>query len=286
MTHDRLARVALTLAAIAGLVIALAAEQIFTPPIKGGAGAIALVNDSRIERSEYGIAYQALLSDKAKIPTEADKRLALNRLIEEELLVQRGLEIGLADSDSSVRKAIAAAVIEFILVQNKQTAPSPDALRQFYDDHKSRFAPAKRVHIARIFIRDNAQAPMRINAIRTALKAGADFATLKAQGDRVLPPVPQTLLPRQKMYDYIGPTLTDTALLMQVGEISDALFDGNGWHFLYILDREGGDPPAFAQIEAQLTNAFIHNRDDEALRDYLDWLYSRANITLAPDAPQ
>ncbi|MBE8191284.1 MAG: peptidyl-prolyl cis-trans isomerase [Alphaproteobacteria bacterium] len=284
-TQDKLAQFCLILAAVAGLVVALGLGQLFTPPLQE-AGAIAFVNDSRIERSEYGVAYQALLADKSKIPTSGDKRLALDRLLEEELLVQRGLEIGLVDSDTSVRKAIAAAVIEFVLVQNKQDVPSENELRDFYNIHKARFAPADRLQIARIFIRNNDDATTRIGIIRQALQAGTNFIEVQKMGDEILPPLPRVLLPRQKMYDYIGPALTDTALRMQAGEISDALFDGNGWHFLYVVDVQGGTAPAFADIRAQIITALIRHRDDQALRDYLDWLRTRADIVLAPDAPQ
>ena len=48
----------------------------------------------------------------------------LDRLIEEELLVQRGIEIGLLDGDATVRKTVAMAVIEFVLAQGGSDALS------------------------------------------------------------------------------------------------------------------------------------------------------------------
>ena len=119
---DKLAQRLLLLAAFLGLLIALASSQTSDRNRLSEAGAIARVNDQHIDRTEYASAYQALLADKSKAPTAADKQLVLDRLIEEELLVQRGLEIGLLEGDAQVRKAVAMAVIEFVLAQNGSDA--------------------------------------------------------------------------------------------------------------------------------------------------------------------
>ena len=116
--EEKLARWLLLAAALLGLLVALGSSNMRDRNQLSEAGAIARVNDRHIDRTEYASAYQALLADKTKAPTEADKRLVLDRLIEEELLVQRGLEIGLLEGDAQVRKAVAMAVIEFVLAQN------------------------------------------------------------------------------------------------------------------------------------------------------------------------
>ncbi len=59
----------------------------------------------------------ALAADSRNPVDDADKRRLLDRLIDEELLVQRGLELGLASSDGAVRKAVAGAMIESIVAE-------------------------------------------------------------------------------------------------------------------------------------------------------------------------
>jgi len=39
-------------------------------------------------------------------------------------------------------------------------------------------------------------------------------------------------------------------------------------------------------IRRQIVDALRRDNDDQALRDYLGWLRGRADIVLAPDAPQ
>ena len=278
-------------AAMLGLLLALLTGGVSDRQRLSEAGAIARVNDRHIDRTEFASAYQALLADKSKAPTEADKRLVLDRLIEEELLVQRGREIGLLEGDASVRKTIAMAVIEFVLAQSGSDAVSEPNLRQFYNENKARFAPASRMQIAQIFVpyneTDEAAVTTRLDEIRTALRSGVAFGDVEARfGTPILPALPRVLLTPAKMKEYLGPQLSDAAARLPQGAISDALAGPTGWHFLKIIRNRPGRAPAYETIRPQIIDAVRRSRDDTALRDYLDWLKKRADISLAPDAPQ
>lgn len=286
---EKRAKRGLVMGALAGLVIAMLAAIPDQREI-GADGAIAKVNDRHIDRTEYAAAYQALVSDTISAPSLADKRMTLDRLIEEELLVQRGLEIGLLDGDRTVRKAVARAVIQFAIAQNDAAPISEEDLRNHYANNLARFTPADRLHVERIFIRasDDPQAlAARLQAVRDALRQGKTFGDVAARlGDPILPPVPRTLLSRTKMIDYLGPELTRAASYLPAGSISDALKSENGWQFLYVVDNQPGTPPAFETVRTQIADSLQHQRDDEALRSYIDWLRARADIDLAEDAPQ
>lgn len=290
--YEKVMRRGLAAAAGLGLLIALVAATPAERARLSEAGAIAKVNDRHIDRTEYATAYQALLSDKTKAPTAGDKKLVLDRLIEEELLVQRGLEIGLLDGDAAVRKAVAMAVIEFVLAQDGTDALGERSLRTYYEENKQRFTPASRLQVAQIFVPygatpDDAAVTTRLDEVRTALRRGDDFtATAQALGTEILPPLPRVMLTPNKMTDYLGPTLTAAAAQLPQGAISDALAGPTGWHFLKIIRNQSGTPPAFDDIRAQIIDALRRDNDDSALRDYLDWLRGRADIVLAPDAPQ
>jgi parvulin-like peptidyl-prolyl isomerase len=94
------------------------------------------------------------------------------------------------------------------------------------------------------------------------------------------------MLTPAKMTDYLGPDLTAAAARLPQGSISDALAGPTGWHFFKIIRNQPGAAPAFEDIRRQIVDALRRNNDDEALRDYLGWLRGRADIVLAPDAPQ
>lgn len=288
--EDNLSRRILMAGALAGLLIALIASTQIERASLEQTGAIARINDAHIDRAEYATALQALLADKTKSPTSKDRRLVLDRLIEEELLVQRGIEIGLLDGDAAVRKAVARAVIDFAMTRNAQKQISEDELRSFYAANKARFTPAARLQIERLFVRrsDDAAADMaRLDSVRAALRQGQDFTEATLQlGDAILPPLPRSLLPRKKMYDYLGPRLTETASRLPGASISDAIADGDGWHFLRVVRSEPGIPPEFEDIRPQILNAMQRASDDAALIEYLTWLKERASISLADDAPR
>lgn len=288
--EDNLSRRILMAGALAGLLIALIASTQIERASLEQTGAIARINDAHIDRTEYATALQALLADKTKSPTSKDRRLVLDRLIEEELLVQRGIEIGLLDGDAAVRKAVARAVIDFAMTRNAQKQISEDELRSFYAANKARFTPAARLQIERLFVRrsDDAAADMaRLDSVRAALRQGQDFTEATLQlGDAILPPLPRSLLPRKKMYDYLGPRLTETASRLPGASISDAIADGDGWHFLRVVRSEPGIPSEFEDIRPQILNAMQRASDDAALIEYLTWLKERASISLADDAPR
>ena len=295
--EDKIAARLLLLGALAGLLIAALSALPAQRRDIDESGAIAKINDRHIDRASFATAYQALLADKSKAPSDADRKLVLDRLIEEELLVQRGMEIGLLDGDAAVRKAIANAVIEFVMTQGGQAQFSEAALRSYYAANKHLFTPADRLQVERIFVRrvdangmpiGNDESLMRrLDAVRAALLQGEAFGDVKNRlGDELLPELPRTMLPRLKMYDYLGPDLTEKAGRLPEGGISDAIAAGEGWHFLHIVRQQASAPPAFEDIRPQIIDALRRSSDDAALRNYLVWLKSRADIVLADDAPQ
>ncbi|HEV8715727.1 MAG TPA: hypothetical protein VGX03_23225 [Candidatus Binatia bacterium] len=105
-------------------------------------GAIALVNGKPLREEEYARAVALVERDKRTEITDGDRARVLDRLIEEELLIQRGIEIGLVDSDRSVRKAITQAMLAAIVAESTSAAPSEDDLRAFYTKNASLFTRA------------------------------------------------------------------------------------------------------------------------------------------------
>ena len=101
--------------------------------------AIASVNGRPIREEEYTRAVAMLAGDKRTEIADEDRTHVLNRLIEEELLIQRGIEIGLVDSDRSVRKAITQAILASIVAESVSVQPAEDELRAFYAENPSLF---------------------------------------------------------------------------------------------------------------------------------------------------
>jgi len=83
---------------------------------------------------------QAVATDKRDPLTAEDRAHVLERLIEEELLVQRGLTLGLARQDRRVRADLTATVIDGVVSDASEGEPSDDELTAFYAANRDFFA--------------------------------------------------------------------------------------------------------------------------------------------------
>ena len=113
--------------------IVLAASGAFSPAteLAGASGdVIARVNERSIRTDTYERARALVATDKRNPMSDADRAHVLRRLIEEELLIQRGETIGLVDLDPTVRKSIVAAMIQSIVAQSESEKPDPEASSQ------------------------------------------------------------------------------------------------------------------------------------------------------------
>ena len=131
-------------------------------------GAIALVNGRPIKEEDYARAVALVESDKRTDITDEDRAHVLDRLIEEELLIQHGIETGLVDSNRSVRKAITQAMLTSIVAESASAAPSEDDLRAFYAKNAS------------LFTRSTEAATDQVVTARTALEPPA-FEDIREQ---------------------------------------------------------------------------------------------------------
>ena len=102
-------------------------------------GAIAVVNGAAIRTEEYRRAVAMLASDKRNTLTDADRVHVLERLIEEELLIQGAVLDGLVERDPAVRKAITQAMLAAIVTDSASARPTQEELRAFYADNAPLF---------------------------------------------------------------------------------------------------------------------------------------------------
>jgi parvulin-like peptidyl-prolyl isomerase len=281
----------LALFAAAGL--ALAATGLLRRPSETAipAGAIARVNGSVIDAASYQRLVAALASDRRSELTDADQRHVLDRMIEEELLVQRALELGLARVDRRVRSDLVSAVIDGITADAKRRSPTDAELRAFYDAERDFFAQAGRLRVRQIFFRvrspeEVAAATARAEGAKQSLDAGESFdAVARAHGDEPIVPVPDALLPATKLREYLGPTATRVALEADVASPSEPVRSGTGIHILEVVEREPLQTPPFDSIRERVRSEWVRREGDRALREYLDELRARADVVIAPNPP-
>jgi len=271
------------LAAAAGLVGAGAMLGRGLPP-----AAIARVNGTVIRAEDYQRSLDALGRDRRDGVTPEDRRHVLDRLIDEELLVQRGIELGLARQDPRVRRDLTAAVIDAVVTGHDDAAPSEAELAAFYDGERDFFARPGRLRVQQVWCRvaagaDGAAAEARALEAAARLRAGEEIGRVReALGDRELAPPPEVLLPPAKLLDYLGPTPHGTALALDPGRLSDPVRSVTGFHVLQVVEREAPWVPPRDEIADDVLAEYRRRAGDRALRAYLDGLRSRADVEVAP----
>ncbi len=253
--------------------------------------AVAAVNGEAVRVQDYERALAALATDRRNEVGEIEKRRILDRLIEEELLIQHAIELGLVRSDRRVRADLVSALIQSV-VSEATTLEAPSAqIKAFYEENIDYFTQPGRVRTRQILVRfgepRSAEAALEhAREITRRLRAGEPFAEVKNElGDREVARLPDGLLPPTKLRDYLGPTAARTVLALEPGAVSDPVRTAGGLRVLQLLEREPERTPPLHEIQTEVLAEFRRQAGDRALRSYLDELRARAEIQLAETRP-
>ena len=212
-----------------------------------------------------------------------DARRALDRLVDEQLLVRRGLDLGLGVSDLAVRKALVDAMVQFAAADAAGREPDEAELRRYYAERPElvRSEPQLRVQVASFPSRDASG----VAALRAALRAGQEFASAARAAGAEAVIVPDTLLPAAKLADYAGPAVRDAALALAPGEVAGPLDVGGVPTFVRLVERRAGSAPPFESVRPVIAEEWRRRQSEAALERYLSELRRRATIRYAADAP-
>jgi hypothetical protein len=254
--------------------------------------AAAIVNGVIIRSANYQRALAALARDSRDPLDESDRQHILDRLIEEELLVQRATELGLDRTDPVVRNTLVSAMIETVVAGVGQQEPSAEEVEQFYADNREFFARTDRYWVRQLRFPvargadrqadDGARAAAEEASRR--LRAGETLSVVgRALGAGGVLPLPDGYLPAGKLREYLGPTPALAATQMQTGEVSDPVRGGSAWHVLQMVERVTSPPLLLDAVESQVRAEMRRRAGDESLRAYLDQLRADADLSL-PDS--
>ena len=279
----------LGLGSAAGLALAAFGLLDAGPDARGSlpSGSIARVNDTAIRADDYWRLVASVENDTREAANDAVRARVLERMIDEELLVQRALELGLAQVDRRVRANLVSSLIASVTAEAETREASDAELREFFARESAFFSQPGRLHMRQVFfrVRDSRRdVATRERAVAAArrLRAGEAFEVVRAAlGDEEISPIPDGLLPPQKLLEYTGPTVLRASLELETGEVSDPVRSGTGYH---VLLRAGGEPPRtpeFEEVVELVRSEWTRRAGDRALREYLDDLRAGADIASA-----
>ena len=218
------------------------------------AGAVARVGERLILRDEWLKAVAAAASERRTPLTAEQQQQILDRLIDEELLVQHGLSLGLVQHDQRLRGQLVSEVLFTTTASQTDAQQDDDALESFYAEHPGLFVPP---------------AQLRVKAW-----------ILAADGTRkeFLPPVPNTLLPLGKLQAYLGPELVNVAMTLPVLQDSAPISSNGQRVILQVQELQLARVPPFAQMREQVRREVRRRNDEKAVQALLDELERRYRV--------
>ena len=242
---------------------------------------IAKIESTKISKARFNLQIQAFASDKRSPLSQEDRDFVLERMIEEELLIQRAKDLGLLSTNTMVRGTIVQQMINSIISGNNIVDIKENDLRNFYNDNKSFFTSADRLRVRQLYFSDSDKnnASEKAEEVFLYLLEGGDFTSASKMSDSSAMKLPDTLITLGKLREYLGPSLTKVAQNMKPGEFTDPKRVINGYKILFLIDRVDAPIPEFSSIKDQVRSEFMKRRDDLALRNYLDDLKNWYEVT-------
>ncbi|MFQ3322887.1 MAG: parvulin-like peptidyl-prolyl isomerase [Pseudomonadales bacterium] len=249
-----------------------------------GMKTLAMVNGDGIDKAQYLNLLDLLAKDKRNPLTKEDQRSVLQRMIDEKLLLGRGIEIGLTESSPQVRKLIVQQVMQVVLSESETEQTGEQELRDFYQSNIAYFTIPPRLQVQRMLFKNVSSTgdnQSRAQQAFDALVNGELYNTVKQQyADADLLSIPNDPLPKHKLLQYLGPIQTDIALGLNNGELSKPFKDGDNVVIIVVINHVKANVPPLEAIRPQVQSEFERRRGDDALASYLEDLRTIADITI------
>ena len=245
---------------------------------------VALVNQQPILQVDFDAQLQSvydLTPDKA---SDAQKRKVLHDMIREEVYVQRGLELGMPESDPDTRNALVSSVEQQVLADITTDSPSDQKLQAFYDAHRARYASEGSITVSDLLAPasegwDAAQA--KASDAATALEHG--MAVSEAIAKFGLKDTRKTS--GEEFYFaarlHLGAALFAAASALKSGQVSAPVKSADGYHVLAVAQNTPPVKMSFADAREQVLTDYKNDAEAKLQANEEKFLIGRADILLA-----
>jgi hypothetical protein len=253
------------------------------------AGVVARVNGRPILETQVTQALRRIDGDGEPGAAPASTQV-IERLIDEEILVQRAAEVDLIASDRSVSKVLVRAAIDAAVREARSQVPTERETQTFFDANRAVFASPRRVRVRCLtFGADDGSGSAWRRAEEAAenIAAGREVSFVaqnSSAGEGIC--APEVLQPEAALRRQIGPALAQVALALSPGGVSTPIRTPGGIYVLQLAEEETPLAPAFETARERVRTELLRRKGDEALRSLLDRLRARATIILSEEAPR
>ena len=242
----------------------------------------AKIEDQLIPYERYQMQLEGLAKDKRSPLTNQDKEYVLERMIEEELLIKRAIDLGMLENNPMARGTIVQQMIKNIVTEGSRIEPQENELIEFFHGNIGFFTKANRLRVKQIYFSKDDFGDEAVEKAKDAfvrLNKGENFEEVALSGSKSALKIPDTLMNLSKVREYIGPSLMREAQLLKPGYSSAPKKVSGGYKIIYLVDREDAIQPEYSNIRSAVLSEFLKRRDDQSLRKYLDNLKKWYDVT-------
>ena len=228
--------------------------------------AIARVGEKEISRQRFEEIIKVLDDQSNSELTLEKKNLIRERLIDEELLLQRAIELDLVRNDPLVKGNVIQIMFQHIINSSELAEPSEVELREYFSKEKNYFSSGKRYKLKNYIFRNLSDA----ETARDLLIQGNLESFLKLVETENSIDLPNVFLTPQKIRDYLGPQVLEELPSLEKGDFSN-IFEINQLPSMVIcIDILLDNNPKFEEIAEQIKNKFIRDREDSLVKEYIE----------------
>ena len=228
--------------------------------------AIARVGEKEISRQRFEEIIKVLDDQSNSELTLEKKNLIREKLIDEELLIQRAIELDLVRNDSLVKGNVIQTMFQHIINSSELVEPSEAELREYFSKEKNYFSSGRRYKLKNYTFRNLNDAETAINLLNQSdLESFLKLVETESAID-----LPNVFLTPQKIRDYLGPKVLDELPSLEKGGFSN-IFEINEVPSIVIcIDILLDNNPKFEEIAEQIKNKFIKDREDSLVKEYIE----------------
>ena len=233
----------------------------------------AKIEDTSIPMEKYLTQLDGLSKDKRSPLTQKDKEYVLERMIEEELLIKRAIDLGMLNDNPMARGTIVQQMIKAIIAENARYEISDSELESFCQENSGFFTKSSRLRIQQIYFSNEQLKDDSLIVAKKAydlLKRGDDFESVSKLGSPSALKIPNSLMTLSKVREYIGPSLMNLARELEINSFTSPIEVSGGYKIIYLIDKEMASPPKFNDIKTSVSSEFLKRKDDQSLRSYLE----------------
>ena len=249
---------------------------------------VALINGRQILQSDFRTQTQIEAGVPFDQTTRAQRLKVLNEMINEELLVQRGLEVDLAATDPDVRSAMVAGVDLQVDADVIAQQPTPQELTDYYNRHIDKYSTDGVMRVVDLAM------PIGTGKVEDA-EAKAQQAAKEINSDAPLASVEAKYglkdsgrIDPGDNFDFavkakLGQDIYNAVKDLKAGQASAPVKQPDGLHVVLVTKRIDSVKLDFAKAQDEVWQDYKKDARDTNERANLKYLKSRADIVLAPE---